>query len=158
MFGHHPRTAVDLALRCHEPSVPMTSCDYINGLKEDLKKAYELAESSMKHIQADQKDRYDKRICGAVLELGDKFLLCNVGLQGTHKIADKWSQDVYVEVEQPNSGIPVYKVKPELEVGELRDCTVICSCPYPVCHWKVRQCHSKSLKVQLTRQMTQFVL
>ena len=120
MFGRHPRIAVDLALGRHESSGPVTSHDYINSLKEGLKKAYDLAESSVKRSQADQKDRYDKRIFGAVLELGDRVLLRNVGLQGTHKIADKWSQDVYVVVEQPNSDIPVYEVKPEIGSGRAR--------------------------------------
>ena len=120
MFGRHPRIAVDLALGRHESSGPVTSRDYINSLKEGLKKAYDLAESSVKRSQADQKDRYDRRIRGAVLELGDRVLLRNVGLQGTHKIADKWSQDVYVVVEQPNSDIPVYEVKPEIGSGRAR--------------------------------------
>ena len=56
----------------------------------------------------------------AVLELWDRVLLHNVGLQGTHKIADKWSQDVYVVVEQPNSDIPVYVVKPAIGSGRAR--------------------------------------
>ena len=120
MFGRHPRIAVDIALGRHESSGPVTSRDYINSLKEGLKKAYDLAESSVKRSQADQKDRYDRRIRGAVLELGDRVLLRNVGLQGTHKIADKWSQDVYVVVEQPNSDIPVYEVKPEIGSGRAR--------------------------------------
>ena len=120
MFGRHPRIAVDLALGRHESSGPVTSRDYINSLKEGLKKAYDLAESSVKRSQADQKDRYDRRIRGAVLELGDRVLLRNVGLQGTHKTADKWSQDVYVVVEQPNSDIPVYEVKPEIGSGRAR--------------------------------------
>ena len=62
MFGRHPRIAVDLVLGHHEPSGSMTSHDYINSLKEGLKKAYDLAESSVKRSQADQKDRYDRRI------------------------------------------------------------------------------------------------
>ena len=57
MFGHHPRNAMDVP-----PSGPRTYCDCINSLKEGLEKVYELAESSMKRSQADQKDKYDKRI------------------------------------------------------------------------------------------------
>ena len=62
MLGRHPRIAVDLALGHHESSGPVKSRDYINSLKEGLKKAYDLAESSVKRSQADQKDRYDRRI------------------------------------------------------------------------------------------------
>ena len=120
MFGRHPRIAIDFALGHNELSGPVTSHYYINSLKEGLKKAYELAESSVKCSQADQRNRYDRRIRGAVLELRDRVLLRNVGLQGTHKEADKWSQDVYVVVEQPNSDIPVYEVKPETGSGRAR--------------------------------------
>ena len=122
MFGRHPRIAVDLVLGRYESSSLLTSHDYINCLKEGLRKAYDLTESSVKPSQADQKDRYDRRIRGAVLELGDKVLLRNVGLQGTHKIADNWSQEVYVVVEQHNSDIPVYEVK--LETGSGRAWTL----------------------------------
>ena len=31
------------------------------------------------------------------------------------KLADRWSEEVYVVIDQPNSDIPVYRVK--LEVG-----------------------------------------
>ena len=51
------------------------------------------------------------------MELGDRVLLHNEGLQGTHKLTDKWSQEVYVVVKQPNFDIPVYEVKPETGSG-----------------------------------------
>ena len=41
MFGRHPRIAVDLALGRQESSGSVTSRDYINSLKEGLKKAYD---------------------------------------------------------------------------------------------------------------------
>ena len=53
IFGQHPRIVVDLALGRHEPSGSMASRDYMNSLKEGLKNAYDLAESSVKWSQAD---------------------------------------------------------------------------------------------------------
>ena len=40
MFGHHPRIAVDIALGRYESSSPVASHDYINCLKEGLRKAF----------------------------------------------------------------------------------------------------------------------
>ena len=79
-----------------------------------LKKAYELAEVNSRSTQAEQKKLYDRRIQGAFLEIGDRVLVRNVGLKGTNKIADKWSEQVYFVVSQPNPDIPVYEVKPEI--------------------------------------------
>ena len=36
-----------------------------------------------------------------------------MGLQGRHKIANRWSEEIYVVVEQPNTDIPVFVVKRE---------------------------------------------
>ena len=40
-------------------------------------------------------------------------LVRNVGLKGKKKLADKWERDVYLVVDQPNKGIPVFVVKRE---------------------------------------------
>jgi len=47
------------------------------------------------------------------VEIGDRVLVRNVGLQGRHKIANRWSEEIYVVVEQPNTDIPVFVVKRE---------------------------------------------
>ena len=73
-----------------------------------------MAEVNSRNTQAEQKRLYDRRIRGAFLEIGDRVLVRNVGLNGTNKIADKWSDQVYFVVSQPNPDIPVYEVKPEI--------------------------------------------
>ena len=120
MFGRHPRIAVDLALGRESETVPMAPDRYIANLKTSLKRAYELVETNINQSQADQKKHYDRRIRGAVLEVGDRVLIRNVGLKGTHKIADKWSQEIYSVVSQPNPDIPVYEVKPEVGQGRTK--------------------------------------
>ena len=40
------------------------------------------------------------------------------GLKGTHKLADKWSEEVYTVISQPNAEIPVYEVKMEKGRGK----------------------------------------
>ena len=114
MFGHHPRIAVDLVLGRESVETHATPDRYISNLRTQLKKAYELAEVNSRSTQAEQKRLYDKRIQGAFLEIGDRVLVHNVGLNGMNKIADKWSEQVYLVVSQPNPDIPVYEVKPEI--------------------------------------------
>ena len=115
MFGRHPRITVDLDLGREPEVVHMAPHHYIANLRNELKKAYDLAESN---VQADQKRLYDKRVRGAFLEFGYRVLIRNVGLKGTNKIAGRWSQEVYVVASQPNPDIPVFEVKPE--VGKSR--------------------------------------
>ena len=112
MFGRHPRIAVDVALGRHESEF---GSDYVKKLKEQLRKAYEMAEKNSRNSQGDQKKFYDRKVRGAVLAPGDRVLVRKVGLKGMQKLADRWSEEVYVVIDQPNSDIPVYRVK--LEVG-----------------------------------------
>ena len=48
---------------------------------------------------------------GATLHPGDQVLVRQVGLQGKHKIADRWEEDAYVVTAQPNDDIPVFTVR-----------------------------------------------
>ena len=50
----------------------------------------------------------------------DRVLLRNVGIKGTHKIAVRWSEEVFVVVAQPSMDTPVYEVKPEMGNGRSR--------------------------------------
>jgi hypothetical protein len=80
------------------------------------------------------KARYDIKAKAAILQPGDCVLVRNVHLRGKHKLADKWSTEIYVVEGQPNPDIPVFSVRPVdggkervlhrnllLPVGELRD-------------------------------------
>ena len=114
MFGRHPRIAVDLALgRCEVGE----NTGYVKELQERLKKAYELAEKSSRANQGKQKKFYDRKVRSAVLASGDRVLIKTVGLKGMQKLADRWSEVVYVVVDQPHSDIPVYRVRPETGRG-----------------------------------------
>ena len=39
------------------------------------------------------------------------MLVKNVGIRGKHKIGDRWEQEPYVVIDQPNDDIPVYEVR-----------------------------------------------
>ena len=94
MFGRHPRITVDLALGREHEVVHVAADHYIANLRNEVKRAYDLVESNVRQVQADQKRLYDKRVSGALLEVGDRVLTRNVGLKGTNKIADRWTKEV----------------------------------------------------------------
>ena len=114
MFGRNPRIAVDLVLgRGLERPVK----DYVGSLSKNLKQAYETAVAHSRMKQSKQKMSYDMRARSAVLHPGDRVLIRNIGLKGTHKLANKWSEDVYVVTHQPSENIPVNVVKREVRNG-----------------------------------------
>ena len=63
---------------------------------------------------------YNRCIRGALIEIGDRVLVHNVGLKGTNKIADKLSEQVFIVLSQPHPDIPVYEVKPEISRSRVK--------------------------------------
>ena len=111
MFGRPPRIALDVFL-----GLPDVYQGSVQEIKERLQAAYKAAGNAVKEASKRQAKYYNKKVRGITLESGDYVLIKNVGLKGKHKLADKWRQEVYVVVDQPNPDIPVYKV--QLEKGE----------------------------------------
>lgn len=56
----------------------------------------------------------------AVLQEGDRVLVKRLAFDGKHKLADKWEDEAYVVLEQPNKDIPVYVVQRENGTGPKR--------------------------------------
>lgn len=120
MFGRHPRLPVDLLLGREIASQKQGHSQYVESLKQRLESAFQLASEKVAEAQKVNKGRYDLKARGAVLDVGDRVLVKNVGLRGTHKIADRWLDEVFVVVKQPNSDIPVFVVQPEAGKGRVR--------------------------------------
>lgn len=120
MFGRHPRLPVDIAFGLDDTGRKEPSTKYAEAMKERLQKAYDTAAQSVRTAQGRQKRGYDKRARGAILQPGDRVLVKVVAFEGKHKIADKWEQDTYRIVRQPNSDIPVYVVQKENGEGRKR--------------------------------------
>ena len=93
---------------------------YVDKLKSRLTRSYELASSKSKMSQSRQKKNYDKHVRGAVVQAGDCVLVKVVAWDGKHKIADRWEDEPYAVLEQPNPDIPVYVVCREDKVGPKR--------------------------------------
>jgi len=113
MFGRAARLPVDL---CFETSSDGTQhktyLKYVSDMRKELKAANELAESIAAKQNDNNRQRYDKRIRFTQLFPGDSVLLRNLGLQGKHKLADRWASKPYV-VESKMPNLPVFRLKPE---------------------------------------------
>jgi len=90
--------------------VPTDFVPAVESIKEKLEAAYDAASKANKMASKRQATNYDRKIRGNALLQGDMVLVRNVGLKGKQKLADRWQQDRYVVLDQPNPEIPVYKV------------------------------------------------
>ena len=113
MFGRHPRLPIDYQLGLTRDNLAQPSkFKFINKLNERLQEAYAKAEALTQEEANRQKKLYDRRSKDVVLTPGDLVLVRIVKWTERHKIQDKWEQEEYVVVSQPDSFLPVYKVRP----------------------------------------------
>ena len=127
MFGRHPRLPIDLIVNTETPSEQKDYLTYVSDLKKQLSTAYDIAQRVSSASKLKNKEQYNQRVRGATLEVGDYVLARNVGLKGKHKLADKWTETVYVVKSQPNTDVPVYIISPlDNIIGKKEHCTVIC--------------------------------
>lgn len=115
MFGRHPRLSIDayLGLDSYLSDKPSSRDNYARKLQKRLEFSYKVATRETEKNNARYKSHYDTKVRESTVSVGDRVLVRNVGLKGKHKLADKWARDPYVVVSQPNSDIPVFKVKKE---------------------------------------------
>ena len=121
MFGRHPRLPVDVALGIvpedgKDESLPA----YVQNFKERLSYAYDIASTEARKAAEKSKRHYDLSVRESKLQPGDRVLVRNVGLKGKHKLADKWEDQPYTVLEQPNEDMPVYVVQKEAGNGPKR--------------------------------------
>ena len=88
-------------------------------MNDRLQFAYEKAELLAQQEAQRQKRLHDKRSRDFVLSPGDLVLVRIVKWTARHKIQDKWEEEEYIVVSQPDPEIPVYKVKP-VDGGKVR--------------------------------------
>ena len=124
MYGRLPRLPIDILLGIRE-DVEHESLEYetyIGKLRDRLSDAYKLAASCVSNQLERQKQAYDRKktLSNATLESGDRVLVKQVGFQGPHKLANRWSDEVYLFVDKPNFDIPVYRVQFESLTGPIR--------------------------------------
>ena len=120
MFGRHPRLALDAFLGIKPGPEKLDKCKYVTDLKKRLEFAYKVASKEARKQGRRHKTVYDLRVRESQLQPRDRVLVRNVGVRGKRKIADRWEKDVYLVVDQPNKGIPVYLLKWEHGRGRRR--------------------------------------
>ena len=120
MFGREPNLPIDVMFD-NIPHVENTSkSKYIESLRNRLKFSHDLASKYIQASQERQKKNYDVKIKSSVLNPGDLVLVKVVAFDGRHKLSDKWENEPYVVMSQPNVGIPVYKVQKQSGIGKPR--------------------------------------
>ena len=114
MFGRHPRLAVDVAFGIHKQGnkIGFSKSKYVDRLQRRLHYAHGKAESFAKKESERNRIRYNKNAKSVSLETDDLVLVRVVAPKGKHKIQNKWEEEEYVVLNQPNPDIPVYTVKP----------------------------------------------
>lgn len=110
MFGRNPRLAIDEEF-CLQKTEWKSTSKYINNLKKNMKSAYELVTRNMKKSQEKQKEGYDQRVRGAEIRAGDRVLVKIVSFDGKQKISDKWEEEPYLVLDQPDPSIPVFQIQ-----------------------------------------------
>ena len=120
MFGRHPRIPLDFQMGIDRDNLsdPLRS-KFVSKLNERLQFAYEKAELLAQQEAARQKRLYDKKSRDFSLSPGDLVLVRIVKWTTRHKIQDRWEEEEYVVISQPDPEIPAYKVKP-VDGGKVR--------------------------------------
>ena len=121
MYGRHPRLPVDVFLGLDPRDEGKGDAGkYVEELRKRMNYAYRLVSDRTSKLDARNKDKYDSRLRENTMEAGDRVLVRNLGIQGKHKLGDKWGRYPYIVVSQPNPDIPVFRVRPENGIGRER--------------------------------------
>lgn len=120
MYGRQPLLPVDIAFGLSDGTKKQPMSSYVADLKIRLEKAHEIAMKATKLAQERQKRFYDQKIRGNNIKVGDRVLVKIVAFDGKHKLSNRWEEDPYVVLSQPNPEIPVFVVKKENGEGRQR--------------------------------------
>jgi hypothetical protein len=119
IFGRPPRLPIDLAFGINKESKQPVET-YLKNLHDRLTHAYQLATEASRNAQVHQKEGYEIKVRGAIIQKGDGVLVKQVYFDGKHKLTDTWEKVQYVVVDQANSAIPVFTVTREDGEGRTR--------------------------------------
>ncbi|XP_056022199.1 uncharacterized protein K02A2.6-like [Ostrea edulis] len=119
MFGRIPRLPVDMTVGLRENEKEPTT-QYVTDLRSKIQKAYELAADASEKARTKQRDTYNTKVRGGTVKVGDRVLVKIVAFDGKHKLADRWEQEPYTVIVQPNSDITIFTVRRENGEGRTR--------------------------------------
>ena len=114
MFGRKPRLPIDSMFDTPVQEVSNhTTKEYIEGLKKRMKTAQDIAQRVTEEARIKMKTVYDRKARAPKICVGDKVLVKILKFEGKHKIEDRYEDDIYTVVGQPNIQIPVFDVRSE---------------------------------------------
>ena len=113
MFGRQPRLPVDVIMGLPEDKNDIPYSDFIASLRDKLDYAYKLATKTSETSRIKQKTQYDKHVKHTKLNPGDRVLVRQTAFKGKHKLANRWENEPYIVVRQPNEDIPVFVLRKE---------------------------------------------
>jgi hypothetical protein len=119
MFGREPRLPVDIAFGIGDQEKKSLPRD-VKELRKRMKDAYKLAFQAAEKARKKQGKYYDLKVRGVNVQPGDRVLVKIVAFDCKHKITDRWEEEPYQILRQPNPDVPVYVVKREGGTGRLR--------------------------------------
>ena len=114
MFGRQPRLPIDVkfGLFRNLSTSTFSKSKYVDRLKKRLDFAFKKAQLAQEKESKRQKQRYDRKAKHILLQEKDLVLVRVVAHKGRHKIQNRWEDEEYVVVRQPDPSIPVFVVKP----------------------------------------------
>ena len=114
MFGRKPRLPIDSLFDTPvQQQTNQTTKQYIEGLKQRMKIAQDIVNKVTEAARLKMKTCYDRKAKAAKICIGDKVLVKILKFDGKHKIEDRYEDQIYTVVGQPDMNIPVFKVKGE---------------------------------------------
>ena len=111
LFGREPRLPIDVLLPSPEGQLSCSYTSYVVNLRKRMKYAQELVDERIKTAGESNKEWYDRKVRGATLQPVDQVLIRQVGIQGKHKLVDRWEEEF---VWLPLNWIPLFLCTPSV--------------------------------------------
>jgi hypothetical protein len=111
MFGRTPKLPIDSVFEQTQETPQQTTTEYIENLKQRLESSREIVMKHANTARQRQKKLYDRKAKATKIQVGDNVLVKILAFEGRHKIADRFEEEPYVVINQPNLDSPVFEVK-----------------------------------------------
>jgi len=112
MFGRQPRLPIDVSLGLGQRSEQQPYSSYVEGLRDRMRHAYEVASKGMEERSSANKRLYDLHVQEGSLQPGDRVLVRNLSTRAKEKLKDRWEDKPYI-VLKTSSNLPIYTVQQE---------------------------------------------
>uniref|UniRef100_A0A8C5BVU7 Gypsy retrotransposon integrase-like protein 1 n=1 Tax=Gadus morhua TaxID=8049 RepID=A0A8C5BVU7_GADMO len=120
MFGREPRLPVDFLLGRVQDPEPGDVQNWMTEHQARLRVAFENARGRLLAAAGQRKERHDRHVREAPLQVGWLVYLRDLGVRGRHKLHDKWSPVLYQVLKAPSGSGAVYTIAPAEELHKAR--------------------------------------